>query len=814
MAKQLRLDVAQLTDVGRKREHNEDNMAYVIPKDPQVMTKKGALFIVADGMGGHAAGEVASEIAVDTVSNTYYQDDSEDVAASLLQAIKRANALIHQRAAENMLRSGMGTTCVAAVLRGNMAYIANVGDSRAYFMRNGQVKQVSQDHSWVAEQVRAGLLTDDQARTHAQRNVITRCLGTQADVDIDIFTEELREGDALVLCTDGLSGLVSDDEIRRTVEQYVPQESVYHLIEQANNNGGPDNITAIVLRVLEVGVEPPGVRRPVAVGGRETGEDTAILGMLPGTQSGTAPQPLDGRVPGAPLRYASGPLSPLADSVTAPQPTLRASARRTRLLYPTLALCLLLIVALVATGAYYFLRPHSDATAQSIQKAQGLIAQAKQEKNAATALQDLSQAQNILRGLQSGTLSSDQQATVNTLLQRDLTGTVKNAITQYDQQSAISVFPCSGLPSASPVNTGSTNTTPQSLIAVQNGKTTQFYTLAADNNLYQMSSQSGQFGLVNRLSLQSGMRVLEVAGDNTRLFLLTDLPSANTHGYRVGLLLPGQSSPKLQPLASVTSQNQQLLPTLMTAWGNDLYVVLTSPPTVSNNAANSVILDYTVGSNNTLSTSPTRVSIGTSTTVTSITAFPGHLLFLLLQDGTIQSLQLDATNPAPTSVLIQHPLATPLSVTASAYRASMPVPTATVSTSTGSGNVPLNVVGASQLTAGMVGNGGQPHLYVIDPGNHRVLDLQMSASSPATPTPTTSSNGNGGSTAKQPGSVTMQLQQQYVSTSLFSQLGSVVTDPKGLPIYALTKSQPATGASPALSLVALDPTAFKTGSCA
>src|SRR2546426_9826096 len=191
LAKQLRLDVAQLTDVGRKREHNEDNMAYVIPKDEQVMTKKGALFIVADGMGGHAAGEVASEIAVDTVSNVYYQDDSDDVAVSLLRAIRRANASIHQRAAENMLRTGMGTTCVAAVLRGNIAYIANVGDSRAYLLRGSQVKQISQDHSWVAEQVRAGLLTEDQARTHAQRNVITRCLGTQSDVDIDVFPEQI-----------------------------------------------------------------------------------------------------------------------------------------------------------------------------------------------------------------------------------------------------------------------------------------------------------------------------------------------------------------------------------------------------------------------------------------------------------------------------------------------------------------------------------------------------------------------------------------------------------------------------------------------
>src|SRR5947209_789302 len=278
LAKQLRHEVAQLTDVGRKREHNEDNMAYVIPKDPQVMASKGALFIVADGMGGHAAGEVASEIAVDTVSNAYYQDDSDDVTDSLLHAIRRANASIHQRAAENMLRSGMGTTCVAAVLRGNMAYIANVGDSRAYLIRGSQVRQISQDHSWVGEQVRAGLLTEEQARTHAQRNVITRSLGTQPEVEIDIFSEPLQEGDSMVLCTDGLSGLVGDEEIRRIVDQSRPQESVYHLVERANENGGPDNITAIVISVQEVGVEPPGVRRPAYVGGRESSEDVAALG--------------------------------------------------------------------------------------------------------------------------------------------------------------------------------------------------------------------------------------------------------------------------------------------------------------------------------------------------------------------------------------------------------------------------------------------------------------------------------------------------------------------------------------------------------
>ena len=219
MAKLLRLDVAQLTDVGRRRDHNEDNMAYVIPKDPAVMTHKGALLIVADGMGGHAAGEVASEIAVDTVSNAYYQDENDDVSTSLLQAIRRANAAIQQRAAENMLRSGMGTTCVAAVLRGNMAYIANIGDSRIYLVRQARIRQVSQDHSWVAEQVRAGLLTEEQARTHAQRNVITRSLGTQLEVDVDIFREPLEEGDTLLLCSDGLSGMVNDEELLHTLNQ-------------------------------------------------------------------------------------------------------------------------------------------------------------------------------------------------------------------------------------------------------------------------------------------------------------------------------------------------------------------------------------------------------------------------------------------------------------------------------------------------------------------------------------------------------------------------------------------------------------------
>lgn len=249
------LSVAQQTDVGRRRPHNEDTMAHIIPEDAQVMAQKGALFIVADGMGGHAAGEVASELAVNTVCQEYYQhtgntgDEQPDIARSLIEAVKRANTVIHQRAQENIAHTGMGTTCVAAVLRGATAYIANVGDSRAYLVHQGQVRQITWDHSWVGEQVRAGILTPEQARHHRMRNVITRTLGHTTSVEVDLFTENLSEGDSLVLCSDGLSGSITDDELVRIVEQFVPQESVQHLVEYANAHDGNDNITAVIVRL-------------------------------------------------------------------------------------------------------------------------------------------------------------------------------------------------------------------------------------------------------------------------------------------------------------------------------------------------------------------------------------------------------------------------------------------------------------------------------------------------------------------------------------------------------------------------------------
>lgn len=238
--------VALRTDIGRVRERNEDCGTYVIPQDAGLFTKKGALFVVADGMGGHAMGDVASDIVVRTVQQAYYQHGSGDVAAALVSAIREAHAAIQRQAPPDVM---MGSTCVAAVIQSATAYVANVGDSRAYLVRDGRIRQISRDHSLVAELVRAGLLTEEQARTHHQRNIIYRSLGCTGEIEVDIFTEPVREGDTLVLCSDGLSGLIEDDELRSLVEGCEPEESVRALIERANERGGPDNITAVVARV-------------------------------------------------------------------------------------------------------------------------------------------------------------------------------------------------------------------------------------------------------------------------------------------------------------------------------------------------------------------------------------------------------------------------------------------------------------------------------------------------------------------------------------------------------------------------------------
>lgn len=248
----IRIIFAKGTDVGRQRGHNEDYVDVFNPPDPAQRRQKGQLFIVADGMGGHQAGEVASKAAVQTISHEYYADPDPNVAAALVRSVQKANAAIHQQAQETLTQMGMGTTVVAAVARGNELFLANVGDSRAYLLRNGALKQVTRDHSFVEEQIRAGILSREEARNHPQRNVVTRAIGAKPEVEVDTYGGTLTPGDTLLLCSDGLSEPVHDQDLARILSQHTPQEAVSRLIALANERGGGDNISALVVRAAPV----------------------------------------------------------------------------------------------------------------------------------------------------------------------------------------------------------------------------------------------------------------------------------------------------------------------------------------------------------------------------------------------------------------------------------------------------------------------------------------------------------------------------------------------------------------------------------
>ncbi len=252
MAMEYTLDVAQRTDVGRERENNEDNLLAFVPEAGPLLNERGALFVVSDGMGGHSRGEVASELAVRLIKVAYYNNTHDDIPTALRAAIEQANATIHdegaQKQAEEPAGRTMGATCVAAVLREQTLYAANVGDSRVYVLHNGQLRQITRDHSLVAQMVARGEITPTESRAHEKRNIIYRSLGEQT-VEVDLFTEPVQEGDSVILCTDGLWGVVEDDEIAEIVTQYGPDESAQRLIARANDAGGPDNVTVIVVRV-------------------------------------------------------------------------------------------------------------------------------------------------------------------------------------------------------------------------------------------------------------------------------------------------------------------------------------------------------------------------------------------------------------------------------------------------------------------------------------------------------------------------------------------------------------------------------------
>ena len=237
------LKTFSITDVGKKRKENQD---YIFTSERPVGNLPN-LFLVADGMGGHKAGDYASRCAVETICDVVDKTFDKDPQAILKKAIEAANETVYKKSLEEPDLEGMGTTIVAASCMGHYVQVANVGDSRLYVIGN-TIKQITQDHSWVEEMVRIGALDKEDARTHAKKNIITRALGANSGVEIDFFTIEVEEGEAILMCSDGLTNMLDDEEIRMIVKgQRDIVEKVEALVKEANNRGGTDNISVVMI---------------------------------------------------------------------------------------------------------------------------------------------------------------------------------------------------------------------------------------------------------------------------------------------------------------------------------------------------------------------------------------------------------------------------------------------------------------------------------------------------------------------------------------------------------------------------------------
>ncbi len=238
------LSSSGITDTGLVRDHNEDSYSLLTLEDK-------SLFVVADGMGGHDSGEVASRTAADTVCRVVQQEHKrhDDLLPLVERAIREANKEVRQQGLEKS--SDMGTTLSVALISNNTAYIANVGDSRVYWMENGSISQITTDHSLVAKLVDAGKLTKEEARVHPRANLLYRTIGTDESIKVDVFRVNLKKGGTLLLCTDGLWGEVTDEDIRRICDGTAnAEEAAEMLVRTANGRGGKDNITAVVVKIV------------------------------------------------------------------------------------------------------------------------------------------------------------------------------------------------------------------------------------------------------------------------------------------------------------------------------------------------------------------------------------------------------------------------------------------------------------------------------------------------------------------------------------------------------------------------------------
>lgn len=273
----LKLAVYGISDVGLAREHNEDSISWDIDL---------GLIMLADGMGGHNAGEVASDMAVSAIHDALLDVLTPDMLAAnvikcedaVRESVVYANEEIHEQAHARIECAGMGTTLVLALFHDNNITYAHVGDSRIYRIRNGEIKQITQDHSLVQEMVDNGYLSEEEAMLSTSRNLITRALGIAPEVEVDVTSDELDDEDIYILCSDGLSDMVNDADIRRIVTEYRPnlEKAAEALVNQANQNGGSDNISVILVAMHEAFSDerglPPGASQEIET---ETDEQNA-----------------------------------------------------------------------------------------------------------------------------------------------------------------------------------------------------------------------------------------------------------------------------------------------------------------------------------------------------------------------------------------------------------------------------------------------------------------------------------------------------------------------------------------------------------
>lgn len=239
----MRISAAAATDIGRVRDHNEDACLVQEP-----------LFVVADGMGGHLGGEVASAVALETIGRVV---GGEGIGA-LTDAVRQANRAVYDRQASDIEVAGMGTTLTAVALEGSQLHVAHVGDSRAYLLRTGKLTLLTRDHSLVGEMVREGSLTDAQARVHPRRSTLTRALGISGEVEVDAFEVAVGAGDRVLLCTDGLSGMIEDRRLQELLKSGMrAADTCAALIDEANSNGGVDNVTVVIIDLEAEEGDPP-----------------------------------------------------------------------------------------------------------------------------------------------------------------------------------------------------------------------------------------------------------------------------------------------------------------------------------------------------------------------------------------------------------------------------------------------------------------------------------------------------------------------------------------------------------------------------